>query len=47
MLCEIVLEPDITNGKFNAKKNTISGYWDSFQYNTPNPSTWRYFVIGN
>ena len=32
---------------FNAEKNTISGGWDSFQYNTPNPSTWRYFVIGN
>lgn len=32
---------------FNAEKNKISGDWDSFQYNTPNPSTWRYFVIGN
>ena len=31
---------------FNAEKNTISGGWDSFQYNTPNPSTWRYLVIG-
>ena len=31
---------------FNAEKNTISGSWDSFQYNTPNPSTWRYLVIG-
>ena len=31
---------------FNAEKNTISGGWDSFQYNTPNPSSWRYLVIG-
>ena len=31
---------------FNAEKNTISGGWDSFQYNTPNPSSWRYLLIG-
>ena len=37
----------LMNVGFNAEKNTISGSWDSFQYNTPNPSTWRYFVIGN
>ncbi len=37
----------LTRVGFNAEKNTISGGWDSFQYNTPNPSTWRYFVIGN
>lgn len=32
--------------RFNAEKNTISGVWDSFQYNTPNPSSWRYLLIG-
>ena len=32
--------------RFNAEKNTISGGRDSFQYNTPNPSSWRYLVIG-
>ena len=37
----------LMNVGINAEKNTILGSWDSFQYNTPNPSTWRYFVIGN
>lgn len=35
----------LMNVGFNAEKNTISGSWDSFQYNTNNPSSWRYLVI--
>ena len=35
----------LMNVGFNAEKNTISGGWDSFQYNTNNPSSWRYLVI--
>ena len=31
---------------FNAERKYISGSWDSFQDNTPNPSIWRYLVIG-
>lgn len=35
----------LMNVGLNAEKNTISGSWDSFQYNTNNPSSWRYLVI--
>jgi len=36
----------LMNVGFNAEKNTINGSWDSFSYNTPNPSSWRYLLIG-